>query len=45
MPKRDHTTRFGELHSADHQCHQIQPGQIPRQQLGQLGFSHRNEPA
>ena len=37
--------RLGEVHPVDHQRHQIQPGQIRGEQLGQGGFGHRHKPA
>ena len=43
--QRHDTARLGEVHPVDHQRHQIQPGQILRQQLGQSGFGHRHKPA
>ena len=42
---RDDTAGLGEVHAVDHQRHQIQPGQIGRQQLGQGGFGHRHKSA
>jgi hypothetical protein len=43
--QRDDTTGLGEVHAVDHQRYQIQPGQIPRQQLGQGGFGLRHKSA
>jgi hypothetical protein len=36
---------LAEVHPIDHQRHQIQPGHIRGQQLGQGGLDGRDEPA
>jgi len=43
--QRDHAAVLTEVHPIDHQRHQIQPGHISGQQLGQGRFGGRDEPA
>jgi hypothetical protein len=42
-PESHNTARFGEVHAFDHQRHQIQPGQIRGEQLGQRRLGHRHK--
>ena len=40
----DHAGVLAEVHAVDHQRHQVQPGQVRGQQLGQRGLGGRDEP-
>ena len=44
MPEGDHAGVLAEVHPVDHQRHQVQPGQVRGQQLGQRGLGRRDEP-
>ena len=41
--QRDHAAVLGEVHPVDHQRHQVQPGQVRAQQLGQCGLGGLDE--